>query len=136
MSLKSSPSTPLLLLGGMSHDRHRPKYYFLDENAIFLVFMFTFTLYDLLRHGHKVDGCLFNIHRHFLQTSENSLFRTMFSLPSSGRIGFSSLPPSALEQVSVQEFEALLRVLYPQYVLRLGLENVFVSFILPGCWIS
>jgi len=100
MSLKSSLSSPSLLPIGKGDDRRHPKYYFTDGNAIFLV-----------------DGCLFNIHRRFLQTSECSLFTTMFSLPGSGDAeGGSDENPIRLEQVSIQHFEALLRILYPQFL--------------------
>jgi len=100
MSLESSHSSPLLPDGKGDHRHRHPKYYFLDGNAIFLV-----------------DGCLFNIHRRFLQSSGNSLFATMFSLPSSGDAeGGCDENPIRLEQVSLQQFEAFLRVLYPQFL--------------------
>jgi len=100
MSFKSTLNSPLLLPIEKSEECRHPKYYFSDGNAIFLV-----------------DGCLFNIHRHFLQTSENSLFATMFSLPSDGDAeGRSDKNPIRLEQVSRRQFEALLRVLYPNFL--------------------
>ena len=49
----------------------------------------------------------------------------MFSLPSLGDTeGGSDENPIRLEQVSVQQFEALLRILYPQYVFLLGLSKL------------
>jgi hypothetical protein len=95
---KSLTSSPFLSPVGRSNVRRHSKYYFADGNAIFLV-----------------DDYLFNIHRYFLQTCEDSLFATMFSLPTSGDAeGGSDENPIRLEQVSVEQFEALLRVLYPR----------------------
>ena len=54
----------------------------------------------------------------------------MFSLPSLGDTeGGSDENPIRLEQVSVQQFEALLRILYPRYVFLLGLSNWSLPFI-------
>ena len=63
----------------------------------------------------QAEDRLFNVHRTFLQTSADSVFSTMFTLPLStyGKgEGSNDNEPITLTQVSAQEFESLLRILY------------------------
>ncbi|KAG2159340.1 uncharacterized protein EDB93DRAFT_1115134 [Suillus bovinus] len=78
-----------------SPPRHS-EFYLQDELSVFLV-----------------DGVLFRVHRFFLQR-ESDVFRTMFVCPPTqdGPEGLSDDKPIVLPDVTVAEFEALLKFLY------------------------
>ena len=111
--------TQPLVLAGPSVRRH-PAYYFADGNVIFLVSIPLIPIQHPLSNVNyitrpQVEDCLFNVHRTFLQTCADSAFGTMFTIPPSvdGKSeGSNDDDPISLAQVSVQEFESLLRILY------------------------
>ncbi|KAG1888977.1 uncharacterized protein F5891DRAFT_947212 [Suillus fuscotomentosus] len=78
-----------------SPPRHS-EFYLQDELSVFLV-----------------DGVLFRVHRFFLQR-ESDVFRTMFVCPPTqdGPEGLTDDKPIVLPEVTVAEFEALLKFLY------------------------
>ena len=62
----------------------------------------------------KVGETLFRIHKRLLTGSESSIFASMLSLPQSGDIeGQTDERPIVLEGDSPQQFEALMKILYP-----------------------
>ena len=62
----------------------------------------------------KVGGTLFRIHKRLLIGSESSVFGSMLSLPQSQNIeGQTDERPIVLEGDSLEQFEALMKILYP-----------------------
>ena len=89
------------------------KYYFEDENAIFQVKADHIILYGLIIRT-KVDNKLFRVHKRLLVGSESSAFASMFSLPpSQDAEGQTDEKPIILKGDRPEEFEALMRILYP-----------------------
>ncbi|KAG2347186.1 hypothetical protein BDR05DRAFT_877413 [Suillus weaverae] len=94
-SVKSITSFFTKLRSVSSPPRHS-EFYLQDELSVFLV-----------------DGVLFRVHRFFLQR-ESDVFRTMFVCPPTqdGPEGLSDDKPIVLPEVTVAEFEGLLKFLY------------------------
>lgn len=94
-SVKSIASFFTKLRSVSSPPRHS-EFYLQDELSVFLV-----------------DGVLFRVHRFFLQR-ESDVFRTMFVCPPTqdGPEGLSDDKPIVLPEVTVAEFEGLLKFLY------------------------
>jgi hypothetical protein len=62
----------------------------------------------------KVEGKLFKVQTRLLVGSESSTFASMFSLPKSPDAeGRTNEKPIILQGDSLEEFEALMRILYP-----------------------
>jgi len=62
----------------------------------------------------KVGNRLFKIHKRVLMRSEASTFATMFSLPRSSQTeGQTDENPIVLEGDTLEDFEGLMRILYP-----------------------
>ncbi|KAG1888405.1 hypothetical protein F4604DRAFT_1674745 [Suillus subluteus] len=97
-SVKSIASFFTKLRSASSPPRHS-EFYLQDELSVFLV-----------------DGVLFRVHRFFLQR-ESDVFRTMFVCPPTpdGPDGISDDKPIVLPEVTVAEFEGLLKFLYDGY---------------------
>ncbi len=63
----------------------------------------------------KVGETLFRIHKRLLIGSESSVFASIFSLPPSEAIeGQTDERPIVLEGDSLEQFEALMKILYPE----------------------
>ena len=95
--------------------RH-PEYYLQDGDVIFLVSPEGFLFAGRCSYPHisKVENTLFKIHKRLLIRSEDSTFATMFKLPRSSQTeGETDDTPIELNGDSVQDFEGLMRVLYP-----------------------
>ena len=62
----------------------------------------------------KVGETLFRIHKRLLIGSESSVFASLFSLPQSRDIeGQTDERPIVLEGDSLEQFEALMTIIYP-----------------------
>ena len=62
----------------------------------------------------KVGETLFRINKRLLTGSESSVFASMFSLPQSEVVeGQTDERPIVLEGDSLEQFEALMKILYP-----------------------
>jgi len=92
------------------------KYYFEDGNVVFQVSDRSnhYSALWCLIIGPKVGEKLFRIHKRLLVGSQWSLFADLFNPPQS-RIfeGHTDERPIVLKGESPEEFEALMRILYP-----------------------
>ena len=89
------------------------EYYFEDENAILQVQVVHIILFCLIIRT-KVGNKLFRVHKRLLVGSESSTFASMLSLPESQDAeGQTDEKPIILEGDRPEEFEALMRILYP-----------------------
>ena len=62
----------------------------------------------------KVGETLFRVHKRLLTGSQSSIFASMFNLPHSQNIeGQTDKSPIVLKGDSLEQFEALMKILYP-----------------------
>jgi len=95
------------------------KYYFKDGDVVFQVsgrqsLGVVLCLIRLSGGVAKVGEKLYRIHERMLVGSESSVFTTMFSLPRRQNTeGKTDATPIVLEKEDPEQFEALMRILYP-----------------------
>jgi len=93
------------------------EYYTQDGDVIFLVRSRSLSCIQDT-NASKVGNKLFKIHKRVLMRSEASTFATMFSLPRSSQTegqteGQTDENPIVLEGDTLEDFEGLMRILYP-----------------------
>ena len=90
-------------------------YYLDDGDVIFLVSSRASSLPRYVLTPQKVEGRLFKVHKRVVTRSQTSTFATMFNLPGpSQMVGQTDETPIILEgDTSLEDFEGLMRILYP-----------------------